>query len=96
MIIVRVYHFLIICVNYIINKIRLHLHYLGEDFKQCTLSLTKLEESISRTLMPLPEVFAFTSLLPSIVPTWKAPAYNSPFYNWKRGMYAMSTALFIV
>jgi hypothetical protein len=30
------------------------------------------------------------------VPIWKAPTYNSPSLNWKRGMYAMSTSLFIV
>jgi len=27
---------------------------------------------------------------------WKTPAYNSPYQNWKRGMYAMSTAYFAV
>jgi hypothetical protein len=27
-------------------------------------------------------------------PIWKAPTYNSPYLNWKRGMYAMSTAIF--
>jgi len=30
------------------------------------------------------------------VPIWKAPTYNSPYLNWKRGMYAMSTAAFMV
>ena len=30
------------------------------------------------------------------IPTWKAPVYNSPFMNWKRGMYAASTAIFIM
>ena len=29
------------------------------------------------------------------VPIWKAPTYNSPYMNWKRGMYAMSTSLFL-
>ena len=27
-------------------------------------------------------------------PIWKAPTYNSPYLNWKRGMYAMSTSIF--
>jgi len=27
---------------------------------------------------------------------WKPPSYNSPYQNWKRGMYAMSTGLFVV
>lgn len=27
---------------------------------------------------------------------WKAPAYNSPYQNWKRGMYAMSTGVFFI
>ena len=30
------------------------------------------------------------------VPIWKAPTYNSPYQNWKRGMYAMSTSIFLV
>jgi len=30
------------------------------------------------------------------VPIWKAPTYNSPYMNWKRGMYAMSTGLFVL
>lgn len=30
------------------------------------------------------------------MPIWKAPTYNSPYLNWKRGMYAMSTAIFTV
>ena len=33
--------------------------------------------------------------LPS-VPIWKTPVYNSPVLNWKRGMYALSTAIFTV
>ena len=32
----------------------------------------------------------------NIVPVWKAPVYNSPQQNWKRGMYAWSTAVFLV
>lgn len=31
-----------------------------------------------------------------IVPVWKAPAYNSPTQNWKRGMYAVSTGVLLV
>ena len=27
---------------------------------------------------------------------WKPPTYNSPYQNWKRGMYAMTTGIFIV
>ena len=27
---------------------------------------------------------------------WKPPAYNSPYQNWKRGMYAVSTGVFLV
>lgn len=27
------------------------------------------------------------------VPIWKAPTFNSPYLNWKRGMYAMSTGI---
>jgi hypothetical protein len=30
------------------------------------------------------------------VPIWKAPTYNSPYLNWKRGMYAMSTSIFLL
>lgn len=30
------------------------------------------------------------------MPLWKAPVYNSPYLNWKRGMYATSTALFLL
>merc|ERR1711959_398930 len=29
------------------------------------------------------------------IPMWKAPTYNSPYQNWKRGMYCMSTAIFL-
>jgi hypothetical protein len=29
-------------------------------------------------------------------PVWKAPPYNSPILNLKRGMYAWSTAVFLV
>lgn len=32
----------------------------------------------------------------NIVPIWKAPVYNSPYMNWKRGMWAMSAATFTV
>ena len=57
-----------------------------------------LEGSISLTLMGIPEVsptiFAIKPFY--IVPIWKAPTYNSPYMNWKRGMYAMSTSLFLV
>jgi len=31
-----------------------------------------------------------------IEPMWKAPPYNSPYLNWKRGIYAWSTAVFLV
>jgi len=27
---------------------------------------------------------------------WRPPLYNSPYLNWKRGMYCASTALFVV
>jgi hypothetical protein len=27
------------------------------------------------------------------VPIWKAPTYNSPYLNWKRGMYACGTGV---
>ena len=27
---------------------------------------------------------------------WRPPPYNSPYQNWKRGMYCVSTALFVV
>lgn len=27
---------------------------------------------------------------------WKAPTYNSPKQNWKRGIYAYSTGLFVM
>lgn len=30
------------------------------------------------------------------VPTWKAPVYNTPYYNWRRGMYAMGYASVIM
>ena len=30
------------------------------------------------------------------MPVWKAPPYNTPYLNWKRGLYAFSTAVFIV
>ena len=30
------------------------------------------------------------------MPVWKASPYNSPRINWQRGMYAWSTAVFIV
>jgi hypothetical protein len=30
------------------------------------------------------------------MPNWKAPAYNSPGQNWKRGMYAASTGVFLM
>jgi hypothetical protein len=55
----------------------------------------KLEESISRTLMPLQEV-EFLIVKTLLVPVWKAPPYNYPFANWKRGLYAWSTAVFMV
>jgi len=29
-------------------------------------------------------------------PVWKPPTYNSPYLNWRRGMYAMSTSVFIL
>ena len=29
------------------------------------------------------------------IPIWKAPTYNSPYLNWQRGMYAMSTSILI-
>jgi hypothetical protein len=57
-----------------------------------------LEGSISLTLMAIPEVSSIIFATKSfcIVPIWKAPTYNSPYMNWKRGMYAMSTGLFVV
>jgi hypothetical protein len=29
------------------------------------------------------------------MPLWKTPTYNSPYMNWQRGMYSMSTAIFM-
>ena len=35
-------------------------------------------------------------LFPSTVAFWKPPSYNSPYQNWKRGMYAMTGGIFLV
>lgn len=60
------------------------------------MSLMNQEEYISHTLIHLLEVITLKYDYHIIVPTWKTPSYNSLYYNWKRGMYAMSTAVFIV
>ena len=31
-----------------------------------------------------------------LVAVWKPPTYNSPYYNWKRGMYATITGITMV
>lgn len=56
-----------------------------------------VEESISHTLILFSEVQLILDLYNCfIVPNWKAPIYNSPSQNFKRGMYAMSTAALMV
>jgi hypothetical protein len=61
------------------------------------LNLTTLEESISHTLILSREVRSMMrSNKNQIGPVWKAPVYNSPTMNWKRGMYAWSTAVLLV
>lgn len=32
----------------------------------------------------------------SLVSYWKTPTYNSPYMNWKRGMYCMFTGIAII
>lgn len=27
---------------------------------------------------------------------WKPPPFNSPYMNWKRGMYAMTSSIFLI
>lgn len=73
----------------------MNLHYLG-DFKQCTSNSTISKESISHTPTLTGKVQKITVFIWFLVPTWKAPPYNSPYLNWRRGMYAMTTGLFIV
>lgn len=41
-------------------------------------------------------MIAYWRLCLLIEPVWKAPPYNTPVLNWKRGMYAWSTAVFLV
>jgi len=55
-----------------------------------------LEESISHTLILSREVRPIRYNKNQIGPVWKAPVYNSPTMNWKRGMYAWSTAVLLV
>ena len=59
------------------------------------------EESISRTLIMSLEVIKyysspFITIHYYLAPVWKPPTYNSPYLNWRRGMYAMSTSVFLV
>ena len=67
-----------------------------------------LAASISHILMLWKEVsfrqlqallLAFLKMLNTtmlLVSYWKTPTYNSPYMNWKRGMYCMFTGLAVI
>lgn len=60
-----------------------------------SISLTRMDsKEVSRNFR-LRYVLTWMSFT-FIVAFWKPPTYNSPYMNWKRGMYATFTGITIV
>ena len=55
------------------------------------------EVSSNRLSDPFPSQSKLTlGLFITLVAYWKAPNYNSAYQNWRRGMYAVTGAIFAV
>ena len=62
---------------------------------RCVASIS-LTSTVSREVSKRQPHPQYSNYSTSIVAYWKPPTYNSPYMNWKRGMYAMTGGIFLV